>query len=98
LSSVRKLEHRAEGCKRDVANAGATLIAAGVVLRRHQNQARAGRDWLGSRGLPEGAQDAEDCDISGENSEADGSDYGQAEDDRHKKRNHGLNPSIFMSC
>lgn len=60
-----------------------------MVLRGDKYQARTGRDWLGSRRPPERAQDAEHCDVGGENAEADGSKYGEAEDYRHQKRDHG---------
>jgi hypothetical protein len=45
--------------------------------------------------LAECAQDAEDCDVSGENAKSDGSDDGEAEDKGHQVRDHDLNPSIF---
>ena len=65
-------------------------VAAGVVLIGYQNQARAGRGWFWARGLAEGAQYCENCDVRGEDSEADRGDNGEAEDDGHQERDHGL--------
>ena len=42
------------------------LVAAGVGLGRHQDQARAGWSGFGLCGMAERAQDAEDCDVGGE--------------------------------
>jgi hypothetical protein len=36
------------------------------------------------------AQDAQDCDIGREDTEADTSDHGDAQDEGHQKRNHGF--------
>ena len=35
------------------------------------------------------AQDAQDRDVGGEDAETDGSNHGEAEDERHQERNHG---------
>jgi len=67
-----------------------TLIAADVVLGRDEHQARAGWNRFGACGLAEGAQDSEDCDVGGQDSEADGGDNGEAEENGHQKRDHGL--------
>lgn len=62
------------------------LVAAGVVLGGNEHQARA--SWLRLRIASEGLQDADDSDIGGENSEADGCEDGQEQNDGHKKRDH----------
>ena len=89
-------EHRAKS-SRGRRRYARRLVAAGVVLVRNQDQARAGGSGLGAGRLTEGAQDAENCDIGGENAEADGGDDGEAEDDRHQKRNHGLKILLNLS-
>ncbi len=63
------------------------LVAAGVVLRGNQDQARAARFRL--RVAAERVQDAEDRDIGGQDAEANGRDDGDEEEDRHNKRDHG---------
>ena len=65
------------------------LVAAGVVLGGNQDKARTGRGGFRRCGMAECAQDAEDCDVSGEDAEADGSDHGEAENEGHQERNHG---------
>lgn len=67
------------------------LVAAGVGLARDEHQARVGWGGFWFRGMVERAQDAKDCDIGGENAEADGSDHGEAENQGHHERNHGRN-------
>ena len=62
---------------------GDELVAAGVILVRDEYEARAGWSRVGAGRLTERAQDAENCDVSGQDAEADGGDYGEAEDDRH---------------
>jgi hypothetical protein len=66
------------------------LVAAGVGLGGHQHKAWASRGRFGLRWMAERAQDAEDCDVSGEYAEADGRDHGEAEDNGHQEGNHGL--------
>jgi hypothetical protein len=63
------------------------LVAAGVVLRRDQDQARTARLRLGI--AAEGIQDADDRDIRGQNAQANGREDGDEEEDRHNKRDHG---------
>ena len=63
------------------------LVAAGVVLRGDEDQARAAR--LRLRVAAERVQDADDRDIRGENAQADGCDYGDEEEDGHNERDHG---------
>jgi hypothetical protein len=50
------------------------LVAAGVILRGNQDQARAGRFGPGS--AAEGVEDADDSGIGGENAQAYGRDHG----------------------
>lgn len=64
------------------------LVPAGVVLRRDQHQARAGRFWLGLRRAAEHGENTEDYRIGGENSESNGSDDGGEENDGHEERDH----------
>lgn len=64
-----------------------SLVAAGVVLRGDQDQARAARFRL--RVAAEGVQDADDRDIGGENAQAHGCDYGDEEEYGHNERDHG---------
>ena len=71
------------------------LVAAGVVLRGHQHKTWASRNRFGLRRMAECAQDAEYCDVSGEDAEADGSDHGEAEDNGHQEGNHGLKSLWF---
>ena len=66
------------------------LVAAGLGLRGHQHQAGARRNRLGLRWMAERAQDAEYCDVGGEDTEANRSDYGEAENDGHIERIHDL--------
>lgn len=74
------------------------LVAAGVVLRGHQHKARARGNWFGLRWVAERAQDAEYCDVSGEDAEADGSDHGEAEDKGHQEGNHGFKILVVLSA
>ena len=59
------------------------LVAAGVVLGRDQHQARTAGCRLSALRLAECTQDAEDCDVRGQDAEADGGDHGNTEDERH---------------
>lgn len=59
------------------------LVAAGVVLGRHQHQAGPDRRRLRTLRLAEGAQDAENCDVGCQDAEADRGDHGDTEDERH---------------
>ena len=70
-------------------------VAAGVVLRGDQHQAWASRSRFGVRRMAERAQDSEHCNVSGEDAEADGSDYGEAEDNGHQEGNHGVKSLWF---
>ena len=63
------------------------LVAAGVVLRGDQDQARTARFRL--RVAAERVQDADDRDIRGENAEANGCDDGDEEENGHYERDHG---------
>ena len=78
MLNVRNMEQSrtAEGTERN-------LVAAGVVLRGHQHQARANRRRFRALRLAERTEDAEDCNIGGEDTEADGSDHSGTEDERH---------------
>lgn len=49
----------------------ATLVAAGVILCGDEHQTRARRNGVWAGGLAERADDTENCDVSGENTEAD---------------------------
>jgi hypothetical protein len=65
------------------------LVAAGVGLGGNQDKARTGWGWLRLCRMAERAQDAENCDVGGEDAEADGGDHGEAENEGHQERNHG---------
>jgi len=70
------------------------LVAAGMVLRRHENQAgscfRLPRLLL--RGTAASLQDPEDCRISSEHANSNGEHYRKAQNQRHEKRNHNQPP------
>jgi hypothetical protein len=72
------------------------LIAASVVLRRHENQPGTCGGMALLRGSAEGMQDADDCDISRDDADSDGYDYGQAENDGHQERDHGQPPLALI--
>src|SRR6266481_5908996 len=74
------------------------LVAAGVVFRGHQREARMGFCWLGLGWMAERAQDPKYGDVGGEDAEADGGDHGEAEDNGHQERNHGLKILLIMSA
>jgi len=54
------------------------LIAAGVVLRRHENEPRARFCRMMLRGAATHIQNADDCYVSGEYADADRGGYGEA--------------------
>jgi len=62
------------------------LVAAGVVLRGNQNQPRANR--FRPHRATEGGEDAENDRIGGEDAGADRGKNSEAENERHKERNH----------
>lgn len=66
------------------------LVAAGVVLRGYQHQARPARLRLLLRCAAECVQDADDSGVCGENAEANGCDDGGEEEDGHYERDHDL--------
>jgi hypothetical protein len=74
------------------------LVAAGVVLGGHQHKAGARRSRLGLRWMSERAQDAEHCDVSSQDAEADGSNHGEAEDNGHQEGNHGFKILVVLSA
>ena len=78
------------------------LVAAGVVLRRNQDQARPARFSLLLRPVAECPQNADDGGIGGENAEAHGCDDGEEEDDGHQVRDHDRptleNPRVCCSA
>jgi hypothetical protein len=66
------------------------LVATDVVLVGDKRQVRViGRRFRRS-GMGKSAQDAQDCDVGREDTEADTSDHGDAQDEWHQKRNHGF--------
>jgi hypothetical protein len=76
---------------------GAGLVAAGVVLRGHQNQPRTRlRGPLLLRGPSARLQYPEDRDVSREDANSDGRNYCHAKDQRHEKRNHNQPPFINL--
>lgn len=66
------------------------LVAAGVVLGRDQDQARA--SGLRLAGSTEGMKDSDDGSVCGQNPETNRGDDGHEENDGHKKRVHGYRP------
>jgi len=86
------------------------LVAAGVVLRGDQDEARAAGFGLLLRRAAESVQDANDGGIRGENAQADGCDDGEGKNDGHQERDHDrptleiqsllrqLSQSIVLTC
>ena len=78
------------------------LVAAGVVLRGDQDQARAARFRLLLGLAAERVQDADDGGVSGENAQANGCDDGGEEEDGHYERDHDRpaleNPRVCCSA
>ncbi len=72
-------------------------VAAGVGLVRDEYQTWACRSRFGAGRLTESGQDPENCNVGGQDADADGGDDGKAEDDRHQKRNHGLKILLDVS-
>jgi hypothetical protein len=70
------------------------LVAAGVVLRGHENQPRAGIGSSLLRCAAKGMQDADDYGISGDDANSDGHYDGEAENQRHEERNQGQPPYL----
>jgi hypothetical protein len=73
-------------------------VAAGVMLRRDQQQPWAGRSWFRLRRAAEGRQDGENRDIRRDNADSKRSDDGYAENDRHEERNHGQPILSNVAC
>jgi len=71
------------------------LVAAGMLLRGNQHQARA--DGFRLRGAAEHRNDAEDQSIRGENAEADGREYRCAKNEGHNQRIHDRKPFYLQS-
>jgi hypothetical protein len=73
-----------------------------VILRGNQHQAGASSgSGLRLDGAAERGQDAEDRDIRGENAKTNRGDYGKAENERHKQRDHSqpnLSDVAFIRC
>ena len=67
------------------------LVAAGVVLRGNQDQARTCRLWPGDSA--ECIEDAEDGSLSCQDTQAHGGDHSKAENKRYEKRTH-VQPSL----
>ena len=65
-----------------------TLVPAGVVLRRHENEPWAAFGGAMLRRAATYIQNANDCDISRQNADANRGGYGEAENQRHEERNH----------
>jgi hypothetical protein len=71
------------------------LVAAGVVLVRHQNQPRRSfRGPLFGRSAAS-LQDADNRGVGRDNTNPDRSYHGKAENQRHEKRNHDQPPCLF---
>jgi hypothetical protein len=75
------------------------LVAAGVVLCRHENQTRASfrGTTLLHRGSAAGLQDTDDRSVRGDNANSDGEYYCKSENQRHEERNHGRPPLVLSS-
>lgn len=71
------------------------LVAAGVVLRRHQNQPRTSFDGPLLRRSAASLQDAYNRGVGRDNANPDRSHHGNAENQRHEKRNHDQPPYLF---
>jgi hypothetical protein len=72
------------------------LIAAGVILRRHENEPRAAFGGSLLRRAATDVQNSDDCYVSREHADADRSGYGEAKNQRHEERNHGQ-PPLFIA-
>jgi hypothetical protein len=75
---------------------GRPLIPAGVVLRRHKNEPRAPLRGTMLRRAAAHFKNAKDCQISRQHADADRGGYGNAENQRHEKRNHDQSP--LLNC
>jgi|GEM_PF-5452275 hypothetical protein len=64
------------------------LVAASLALRRHQHQPWTLACHFRLRGATEGVQNSDHAGVSRHNSQRDRSDYGEAEHERNKERNH----------
>jgi len=95
---LRSTDSRGRLSPQHATSAYLMLVAAGVGLRGHQHQAGARRSRLGLRWMAERAQDAEYCDVGGEDTEANRSDHSEAEDDGHQEGNHGFKILVVMSA
>jgi len=73
------------------------LVPADMVLRRHENQLRAHFRWLRLRRAATGMQDANDCEVSRQYADPDGSGYSEAEDQRHEERTQNRPPFILAA-
>jgi hypothetical protein len=71
---------------------GDGLVAAGVVLRRHENQPRARGCLPLLRRAAEGLQDADDRKVGRDDSDSDGYDHGHTENERHEERDQDQPP------
>jgi len=70
-------------------------VAAGVILSRNQDQARAGR--FGLRSAAECVQDGDDGGVRGENAEPNRDYDCEEDDDGHEKRDHDQ-PTLKRIC
>jgi hypothetical protein len=68
------------------------LVAAGVVLRRHENQPRARRCLPLLRCAAKGLEDADDRKVGRDDTDSDGYDDGHTENERHEERDQDQPP------
>src|SRR5258708_25977433 len=73
-------------------NGWGRLVAAGVVLRGDQYEARTLGSRLSLRRLAKSLQNSDDGSISGTDAEAHGRNHGNAENEKHEERIHGQPP------
>ena len=72
-----------ESLQENATTGRAVLVAASVILRGNQDQARAGDRRFGARGAAESRDDAENQGVRGENAESNGRHHGEEEDQGH---------------
>lgn len=87
---VRREFHRDEDGAGIVASKKSRLlVAAGVILRRHQHQTWPSHSWFRLSGTAKRGENAKNDSVGGKNSEADTGQHCGEDNDGHEERNHG---------
>jgi hypothetical protein len=95
ILGLRQQSPPAPLCEKRFLNGRRALVAAGVILRRDQDQARARR--LRLRLVADCVQNPHEGRVSGENAKTHGYDYRDAQDQRHEERDH-LSLTLFIDA